>query len=146
MMKLQSTSVEEPNFATEMAGACANIKSLLATFSDLGLSRELTNVELSPEIAQRQIAVYNDLRMATAALSEMTAATSVEVAGVSGVIKQLRERFEFCGFEELTILVQAHERDLARVTFCETDRAGHTGWISRCLSGLLGRSEYTTEH
>lgn len=146
MMKFQSTAGGEPTCATEMAGACAKITSLLATFSALGLSRELTNDELPLEIAQHQIAIYNDLRMATAALSEMTAATSVEVAGVGGVIRQLRERFEFCGFEELTILVQAHERDLARVTSCETDRAGHTGWISRRLNGLLCRSEYTTEH
>lgn len=146
MMKLQNTVGGEPALATEMAGACANITSLLDTFSNLGLSRELASGELPPEIAQRQIAIYNDLRMATAALSEMTAATSAEVAGVAGIIRQLRERFEFCGFEELTILVQAHERDLARVSSCGADRAGHTGWISRRLNGLLGRSDYTTQH
>ena len=43
MMKLQSTAGGEPTFATEMAGACAKITSLLATFSALGLSREVTN-------------------------------------------------------------------------------------------------------
>lgn len=146
MMKLQSAAGGELVFASELAGACANIARLVKSFSDLGVSREVTETELSPEIDLCQIAIYNDLRVATAALGKMTAATSVDVASVGGVIRQLRDRFGFCGFDELTILVQAHERDLARVTSSETDRAGHTGWISRRLSGLLGRGEYPTEH
>lgn len=146
MMKLQSALRGELVFASKLAGACANIASLVASFSDLGESREVTESELSPEIGLRQIAIYNDLRVATAALGDMTAANLVEVATVGGVISQLRDRFGFCGLDELTILVQAHERDLARLTSSETDRAGHTRWISRRLSGLLARGDYTTEH
>ena len=146
VIKLQGAAGGELVFANELTAACANIASLLTTFSDLGASREVAEGELSPDIGLRQIAIYNDVRTATAALGGMTAATPVDVASVGAVIRQLRDRFGFCGFDELTVLVQAHERDLARVTSCETDRAGQAGWISRRLSGLLGRGEYTTEH
>ena len=146
MMKMQGAVGGELVLSTELTAACANVASLLTTFSDLGASREVMEDELPPELGLHQIKIYNDLRLATAALGEMTAATPGEVASVGSVIRQLRDRFGFCGFDELTDLVQAHERDAARVTSCETDRAGHAGWISRRLYGLLGRSEYTTEH
>ncbi len=146
MMRSQGSVGGELVLATEVTAACANITSLLATFSDLGASREVIEDELPPELGLRQITIYNDLLSATAALGEMTAATPAEVASVRSVISQLRDRFGFCGFDELTDLVQAHERDTARVTSCETDRTVHAGWISRRLYGLLGRSEYTTEH
>ena len=134
-MKYQAASNAEIDLGGNLALVCERVGYLLVTFHDIGAQRELTNDELPLDVGERQIEIFNHLRVATAELSSIPAATSGEIEDVARIIRDLRKHFGFCGLDELTCLIQSYERENVRLSAIDAERLG-----------MLGRGDDPTQH
>ncbi len=131
---------------SEISRTCHEVSNLIEAFFDVGAQREDERNDASIEVERRQVEIFDDLRLATARLSTMPATTPLEVASLARIVEDLREKFDYCGLDELSALSLSHERALSRLVPGDGDRVGQAGWIGRRIFGMLGWGDYTTQH
>ena len=131
---------------SEVSRTCDEVSNLIEAFFDVGAQREDEQTDASIEVEQRQVAIFDDLRLATARLSTMPATTPLEVASLARIVEDLREKFDYCGLDELSALSRSHERALSRLVLGDGERVGQAGWIGRRIFGMLGWGDQTTQH
>ena len=131
---------------SELTRACDEVSSLIKAFFDVGAQREDQRGDASIEVGRRQLEIFDDLRSAAARLSTMPATTSLEVTSLTRIVEDLREKFAYCGFDELATLSRSHKRALSRLALDDGERVGQAGWIGRRIFGMLGWGDHTTQH
>ncbi len=145
-MRQAGASNGELLFISDFSRTCDEVVNLIEAFLDVGVQREDERSDASLEAETRQVKIFDDLRMATTRLSTMSAITPLEVASLARVVANLREKFDYCGLEELTALSLSHERALSRLVLGDGERGGQAGWIGRRIFGMLGWGDHTTQH
>ena len=131
---------------TELSQTCDEVSSLIEAFFDVGAERENKRSDASIDVERRQVKIFDDLRLATARLSTIPATTPPEVAMLARIVEDLREKFDYCGLDELSALSRSHERALSRLVLGDGERVGQAGWIGRRIFGMLGWGDQTTQH